>query len=135
MSILSWAPPWALGSPREDVREAAGLPGATRCAKLYNVYCLLLRPAELLSPLSEISDKVPTICHNVFFPRKYQWLAQYCAPDCSHSHIVRAGRSRIILWIILLAFHPCIIVISGKPRTRIEQRGSNSYDHTALVLE
>ena len=33
------------------------------------------RPAEQLCPLSEISDKVPTICHNVCFPLEISTLA------------------------------------------------------------
>ena len=61
---------------------------------------------RLLSPLSDICHKVSTRSQIVGFPRKCQWLARCCAPDCSHSHIVGVGRSRIILWIILLAFHP-----------------------------
>ena len=53
---------------------------------------MFLRPSALLPPLSEISHKVPARAIMCVFPLTYQWLAQYYAPDRSHSHIVRVGR-------------------------------------------
>ena len=59
-----------LGSPRGpriglDVGNAAGFP-APRVVNTLQ-FPIFLRPAELLSPLSEISDKVPIRGHIVSF--------------------------------------------------------------------
>ena len=65
------------------------------------MFALGTAPLSSLRDLSEGPHQKPDC---VFFLRKFQWLAQNCVPDCSHSHIVGVGRSRIILRIILLAF-------------------------------
>ena len=102
MIIQAWAP--EMGSRDSPVERRGGRRPPRRPEVLITLQIpLLLRSARIPSPLSEISHKVPRARLLVFL-RKCQWLAQYCAPDCSHSHIVSVGRSRIILWIILLAF-------------------------------
>ena len=72
-------------------------------AKHYIFHCFCARLGIAL--LSQRSLKrSPSEAQMCDFPWKFQWLAQYRAPDCSHSHIGGAGRSRIIQRIILLAF-------------------------------
>ena len=103
MIIQAWAP--EMGSRDSPVGRRGGRRPPRRPEVLKTLqFSLFLRSARLLSPLSEICHKVPTRSQIVCFPKTCQWLAQYCAPDCSHSHIVGVGRSRIILWIIHLAF-------------------------------
>ena len=107
MIVLSQTPAWCLGSAQWDVAEAANLPDVRKCSKRYNLhYFRARRRSSLLSQRSLIRS--PPQARLCVFLRKYQWLAQYCAPDCSHSNIVGVGRSRIILWIILLAFQAYI---------------------------
>ena len=105
MIILSQTPAWRLGSAQWDVAEAANLPDVRKCSKRYNFnYFRARRRSSLLSQRSLIRSPPQAIL--CVFPRKYQWLAQYCAPDCSHSHIVHPGGILIILIIILVHFTP-----------------------------
>ena len=96
----------ALETARWDVGEAAGSP-ASQSAQNVTISLILAPDGAALPPLSEISDEVHTRGQIVCFPRTFQQLRPDCAPDCSQSNIVGAGRSRIILVIILLALQHC----------------------------
>ena len=65
MIILSQTHAWRLGSAQSDVAEAAHLPDVRKCSKRYNFHYFCAR--RLLSPLSEISHKVPTTGQIVCF--------------------------------------------------------------------
>ena len=105
MIILPWAPRLGLGSARRDIGEAAGLPDVPKCSKRYNFNCVgARRSSSILSQQSLIRS--PSEVRLWAFRWKCQWLGPQSAPDCSQSNIVGAGRSGIILGIILHAFHP-----------------------------
>ena len=98
----------ASGPPRWDVAVAVGSPTARTLKTLR--FPLFGRSAGLFSSLSEISQRFPTKARMCDFPRELQYLRPECDPDCSHGNILHARRSRVILWIILLAFHPCLFL-------------------------
>ena len=113
MIILPWAPPTFLGSARRDVGEAAGLPDVPKWPKAYVFQYLGARPGiSFLSQRSLIRS--PSEARLCVFRRIFQWLGPQSAPDCSHSHIVGAGRSGIILWIIHLALQPYMDLSDAK---------------------
>ena len=106
MIIQAWAP--EMGSRDSPVGRRGGRRPPRRPEVFKTLqFPLFWRPAATLSPLSQRSRiGSPPQARLCVFPRKYQWLAQYCAPDCSHSHIVRPGGILIILIILLVHFTP-----------------------------
>ena len=111
--------------PSRQPGGTSGRPPAPRRPKMLKTlqFPRFGRPTGQLPSLSEISDKVPTRSQIVCFPKMFQQLRPDCAPDCSQSNIVGAGRSRIILrHIIMEAYfrksHRKLVVISGRTRGR-----------------
>ena len=81
----------------------SGSPDGPGIAKHYAFHCFCARSAISLSLFLSVLFqrsliRSPSEARLCVFLAQCQWLAQYCAPDCSHSHFVRAGRSRIILY-------------------------------------
>ena len=106
MIVLCWA---SLMEPRGHPGGTSGRPLASPTSRVLQTerFQLIGRPAELPSPLPEISHIGSHTSQNVRFSYGNINVCEQNLLQTIATATFRKGRFRIILWIILRAFHPC----------------------------